>query len=665
MVPTSATPLPALALAEDTSQPLPQPLVEPDEGEGVTVLEIFKPAHQGPVDVRDDGLKALPVSASGFGSDGVFELLLTLPARPVIASLEMVAQKIKAARLRGVHNPCLGRMQFETGLRRPRLHPLKRGSSFGFSSTQDHEVVRVPHHLDAHLGQMMIEGIEIDVGKQRADDRALGSSFLGRPPFRRLHDLLGQKRFDQVQHLAVGHLCAHPLQQRLMRDRVEVAFQVRIDHPTVPFLQQGVDAPQRVLRAPIRSEPVALRREVPLEDRLQHRSERRLHHPVAHRRNPQGAFLLAPRFGNPHPPDRLRTIATVLQRPREFLQVLLQVALELLHRLVIDSRRPFVRLHSLEGLAKIRQGRDLIHQAVPLASDHSLFESRQHSFRPNFGFDPGPSSPNLSGGRSPCGHCVRLLPRFVRHVSTFLRSLRSGPITALLRYYGRSDSCPLGAQCSGSSQRPRSRLLRGQVSLIHALGLPTIPPPNTCGLSASPGHAPHQRVGPRLLPLSGDLGLRLCYAGSPNLTGRIEFVVLRTSRSTPIALHPVLRRRSYLRLQVASAWRGLPPLRPSALSDARSGGFMPPIGEVNSPLQLRFWARRERSRPIAKPDPPFGWWFGVYFQLPGNPKWKSRVSVMAEIARGAREQSRRRDAWPGRNGDSLLRTVPGKSPQAG
>src|SRR2546427_56811 len=488
MVPTSATPLPALALAEDTSQPLPQPLVEPDEGEGVTVLEIFKPAHQGPVDVRDDGLKALPVSASGFGSDGVFELLLTLPARPVIASLEMVAQKIKAARLRGVHNPCLGRMQFETGLRRPRLHPLKRGSSFGFSSTQDHEVVRVPHHLDAHLGQMMIEGIEIDVGKQRADDRALGSSFLGRPPFRRLHDLLGQKRFDQVQHLAVGHLCAHPL----------------------------------------------------------------------------------------------------LQRPREFLQVLLQVALELLHRLVIDSRRPFVRLHSLEGLAKIRQGRDLIHQAVPLASDHSLFESRQHSFRPNFGFDPGPSSPNLSGGRSPCGHCVRLLPRFVRHVSTFLRSLRSGPITALLRYYGRSDSCPLGAQCSGSSQRPRSRLLRGQVSLIHALGLPTIPPPNTCGLSASPGHAPHQRVGPRLLPLSGDLGLRLCYAGSPNLTGRIEFVVLRTSRSTPIALHPVLRRRSYLRLQVASAWRGLPPLRPSALSDARSGGLPPPKRQPAALTERRY-----------------------------------------------------------------------------
>ena len=40
-------------------------------------------------------------------------------------------------------------------------------------------------------------------------------------------------------------------------------------------------------------------------------------------------------------------------------------------------------------------------------------------------------------------------------MSTFLRSLRSTPITALLRYYGRSDSCPALLYPTG------------QVSLIH------------------------------------------------------------------------------------------------------------------------------------------------------------------------------------------------------
>ena len=76
--------------------------------------------------------------------------------------------------------------------------------------------------------------------------------------------------------------------------------------PVVSCLQQGVDPSQRVLAAPIRSEPVALRREVPLENRLQHCPERRLHHPVAHRRNPQGALFFAPQFADPVAPNRLR-----------------------------------------------------------------------------------------------------------------------------------------------------------------------------------------------------------------------------------------------------------------------------------------------------------------------------------------------------------------------
>src|SRR5208337_3181618 len=162
---------------------------------------------------------------------------------------------------------------------------------------------------------------------------------------------------------------------------------------------------------------------------------------------------------------------------------------------------------------------------VPLASQHSLFESRQHPLRPDRRFNPGPSSPNLSAGFSPSsGHCVRLR-RSVRHVSTFLRSLRSRPITALLRYYGRSDSCPPDPRAlpSGLVAGP----LLGQVSLIHALGLPTIPSPTTCGRSASSGHVTPRRVEPRLLPHrvnpNGNSGLRHSLAGSPHHTGRIEF----------------------------------------------------------------------------------------------------------------------------------------------
>ena len=140
------------------------------------------------------------------------------------------------------------------------------------------------------------------------------------------------------------------------------------------------------------------------------------------------------------------------------------------------------------------------------------------------------SRPRRRRTESPSGtarrHSVEGIDAAVRPgPSTFLRSLRSRPITALPRYYGRGDSCPpRGVQCSGSSQRPLPPLLGEQVSLIHALRLPTIPSPNTAvrSASSSQGALPHQRVGPRELP-SGNSGLRLSYAGSPHHTGRIEF----------------------------------------------------------------------------------------------------------------------------------------------
>ena len=168
--------------------------------------------------------------------------------------------------------------------------------------------------------------------------------------------------------------------------------------------------------------------------------------------------------------------------------------------------------------------------------------------------------------------------------STFLRSLRSRPITALRRYYGRSDSCPYG---SSAFRRHELRLLHEQVSLIHALGLPTIPSPSTGNnnkRSASPsrGTLPHQRVRPRLHLQRVLLPTRsrgFTFATQARHTaGRIEFSflsygrdLLRTSRSPPAALHLVSRRRSCSRLRVTLTWRGLSPLRPNALSGAGSG----------------------------------------------------------------------------------------------
>jgi hypothetical protein len=142
-------------------------------------------------------------------------------------------------------------------------------------------------------------------------------------------------------------------------------------------------------------------------------------------------------------------------------------------------------------------------------------------------------------------HCRRLsFLLSVGHVSTFLRSLRSIPITGLHRYYGRSDSCRPGSSAPCGSMNTVSDIQ--QVSLIHVLDLPSPPSPTTLGPSTSISHAtPHLVESPALLA-----GLGFTFAPQAGrLSGRIEFLIVRMKRSPPAAPHPVSRRRSSSWLQ--------------------------------------------------------------------------------------------------------------------
>jgi hypothetical protein len=135
--------------------------------------------------------------------------------------------------------------------------------------------------------------------------------------------------------------------------------------------------------------------------------------------------------------------------------------------------------------------------------------------------------------------------------STSLRSLRSIPITGLPRYYGRSDSCPGGS--SSRRARMNSVSVPGQVSLLHNTDLPIPLSPIT---RQSPNAALARYPSARWMPRSSGSRLHHWLAGSPILTGRIEFVILRMDRSPPAALHPVSRRRSCIRLQAGERMPG-------------------------------------------------------------------------------------------------------------
>src|SRR5208337_5618204 len=100
----------APAFAEDAPQPHTQPRIEHRKRRGVAMFEISKPALQGPVQVRDDDLQTLPVGAPGLGTDRVLQLVQALAPGPSLPLLEVIAQKVEATRLRGVHDPRLRRM---------------------------------------------------------------------------------------------------------------------------------------------------------------------------------------------------------------------------------------------------------------------------------------------------------------------------------------------------------------------------------------------------------------------------------------------------------------------------------------------------------------------------------------------------------------------------
>jgi len=222
---------------------------------------------------------------------------------------------------------------------------------------------------------------------------------------------------------------------------------------------------------------------------------------------------------------------------------------------------------------------------------HSCFECCQHAVRPYVSVRPLPYGRRLSGRCSRERHCCRLV--FLAYVHSTFTSLRPFAPPVLAGFNATMDAltpthgpCLEGAALFVSpewrpTRRPGQAIRRwfafnhsvpqgvtpkrGQVSLCPSLHLPSILPPTTpcrpdamsgvyltIGLTVGRVLRTHRTLTGHASWVS-PLASRLTTA-----TGRIEFaladchqLVLRTGRSPPVAPHPALRRRSYLRLRGA------------------------------------------------------------------------------------------------------------------
>jgi len=126
-----------------------------------------------------------------------------------------------------------------------------------------------------------------------------------------------QPQADQLEHPPVRHPPAHLSEQPVMADLAEEVADVELRDELVTRDEPGPEPFHRLRGRPPRPEPVRARREIRLENRLQHDLGRLLGHPVTNRRNakrPRAAL----RFRDVHAPGRRGTVHTCAQISLKF-----------------------------------------------------------------------------------------------------------------------------------------------------------------------------------------------------------------------------------------------------------------------------------------------------------------------------------------------------------
>ena len=178
------------------------------------------------------------------------------------------------------------------------------------------------------------------------------------------------------------------------------------------------------------------------------------------------------------------------------------------------------------------------------ASFDAVFQRRQHVFCPDRGFHPTSGFCSLFSTASAVHwrHVAYALPVTGFHTSTFLppfprRGFALQAFRGSCRYSTMEALTP--AHVTSRAGLPAYRTMPSDHSISNHLTYPC----------RSFNTLPISSAG----PLHTGTGFALLPAGSPVSPGRIEFVILRTGRSPPVAPHPASRRRSYVWFQARRA----------------------------------------------------------------------------------------------------------------
>ncbi len=168
-------------------------------------------------------------------------------------------------------------------------------------------------HFEALLRHQMIEQIQEDVGKNGRKNRPLWNARLRGPRLQFIHDALIQKTLNQRQHARIRDLRLDEIHQAVLRDRIEVTFQISIDDVDVTGFQQFRHATKRVMTTASMTEAKAAVVKRGVEDWFDRVDQCCLHDSITNGGNAQRTLLRAAGFGDPCATDRGRLIAAFAQ----------------------------------------------------------------------------------------------------------------------------------------------------------------------------------------------------------------------------------------------------------------------------------------------------------------------------------------------------------------
>jgi len=288
----------------------------------------------------------------------------------------------------------VGRMRAALAARRdPDLVIVGRTVAMGSTSTED-ALARAKAYAAAGVDAFFFVGVkdrtQLDAAAAAIDIPIIIGG--GAPELSDLDYLASRQTRVALQ----GH-------QPIMRDAVEVALEVGINHERVAVRYQLSHLAQCIPAAASRPKAVARRSEHRFEDRLECELHRRLDDAVLDRGNSQrpGPTIT---LRDLDPPDRLRPVTPVPQCRRKLGQIQLRTPFKPLDALTIHARRTFIGRDSLPSRIQRVGGEHLIHQTVPTTSFDAVHQRRHHALRPDCIFHPRPVA-GFCTLCSPRGHC--------------------------------------------------------------------------------------------------------------------------------------------------------------------------------------------------------------------------------------------------------------------